>query len=90
MSKNNFVNIILYDGNRKVNWDFRDNKPLEECLKWFGFKWKNSSIRVNGHSVAECKLFMSLTSFVKASEMCGDDCRGRLFVTMKRPKDGDA
>ena len=90
MSKNNLVNIVFFDGNRKINWDFRDNKPMEECLKWFGFKWKIGSIRVNGHSVTDNKLFMSLASFVEASEMCGDDCHGRLFVTMRRPKEGDA
>jgi hypothetical protein len=28
-----------------------------------------------------------LASFVEASEMCGDDCQGRLFVTMRRPKE---
>jgi hypothetical protein len=60
---------------------------LEECLKWFGFKWKTGSIRVNGHQVTDNKLFMSLASFVEASEMCGDDCQGRLFVTMRRPKE---
>lgn len=86
----NYVNIVISDNNRKVNWDFRDNKPLEEALKWFGFKWNTGSIRVNGHSVTDNKLFMSLASFVEASEMCGDDCHGRLFVTMKRPKEGDA
>ena len=57
---------------------------LMNKLKW------GDSIRVNGHPVTDNKLFMSLASFVEASEMCGDDCHGRLFVTMKRPKEGDA
>lgn len=86
----NYVNIVISDNNRKVNWDFRGNKSMEEALKWFGFKWKTGSIRVNGHSVTDNKLFMSLASFVEASAMCGDDCHGRLFVTMRRPKEGDA
>ena len=86
----NYVNIVISDNNRKVNWDFRGSKSLEEALKWFGFKWKSGSIRVNGHSVTDNKLFMSLASFVEASAMCGDDCHGRLFVTMRRPKEGDA
>ena len=82
MSKYNFVNTIIFNGNRKINWDFRDNKSLEEALKWFGFKWKNNSIRVNGHPVVDSKLFMTLASFVEASKMCGDECHERLFITM--------
>ncbi len=39
----NLVNVIIYDGNRKVNWDFRDSKPLNEALGKFGFKWKKNS-----------------------------------------------
>ena len=85
----NYVNIVISDNNRKVNWDFRGSKSLEESLKWFGFKCKSGSVRVNGHSVTDNKLFMSLASFVEASEMCGDDCHGRLFVTMRRPKEDD-
>lgn len=79
------VNVIMYDGNRKVNWDFRDSKPLMEALGKFGFKWKRNSIHVNGHPVANSLLHHSLGSFVEASKRC-EDYGGRLFVTMERPE----
>ena len=81
----NLINVIIYDGNRKVNWDFRDSKPLSEALGKFGFKWKKNSIRVNGHPVTDSLLYHNLGSFVEASKRC-EDYNGRLFVTMKKPE----
>lgn len=80
----NLVNVILYDGNRKVNWDFRDSKPLMEALGKFGFKWQKNSVRVNGHPIADLVLYHNLGSFVEASKRCGD-YSGKLFVTMEKP-----
>lgn len=81
----NLVNVIIYDGNRKVNWDFRDGKPLMEAIGKFGFKWKKNSIRVNGHPVTDSLLYHTLESFIEASKRCGD-YDGRLFVTMEKPE----
>ena len=79
----NLVNVILYDGNRKVNWDFRDSKPLMEALGKFGFKWQKNSVRVNGHPITDSLLYHNLGSFVEASKRCGDYA-GKLFVTMEK------
>jgi hypothetical protein len=79
----NLVNVIIYDGNRKVNWDFRDGKPLMEALGKFGFKWQKNSVRVNGHPVTDSLLYHNLGSFVEASKRCGD-YSGKLFVTMEK------
>lgn len=81
----NLVNVIIYDGNRKVNWDFRDGKPLMEAIGKFGFKWQKNSVRVNGHPVTDSLLYHNLGSFVEASERCGD-YGGRLYVTMVKPE----
>ena len=81
----NLINVIIYDGNRKVNWDFRDGKPLMEALGKFGFKWQKNSVRVNGHPVTDSLLYHNLGSFVEASKRC-EDYGGRLFVTMERPE----
>lgn len=89
MRELNLVNVVFYDGNRKVNWDFRDTKPMSEALGRFGFKWEKNSIRVNGHPVTDSLLHNTLASFVEASKRCGDYV-DRLFVTMERPKEKKA
>ena len=81
----NLVNVIIYDGNRKVNLDFRDGKPLMEAIGKFGFKWQKNSVRVNGHPVTDSLLYHNLGSFVEASKRCGD-YGGRLYVTMVKPE----
>lgn len=81
----NLVNVILYDGNRKVNWDFRDRTPLADALEKFGFKWRKGSIRVNGHAVAESKLYHDLSRFFAEAKKADESC-ARLFVTMKKPE----
>lgn len=84
-NKFNLVNVVIYDGNRKVNWDFRNTKSMKEALEKFGFKWEPNTIRVNGHLTLESHLHYMLGSFVEASKRCGDDTN-RLFVTMMRPQ----
>lgn len=81
----NLVNVILYDGNRKVNWDFRDRTPLADALEKFGFKWRKDSIRVNGHAVAENMLYHDLSRFFAEAKKADESC-ARLFVTMKKPE----
>lgn len=81
----NYINVVMYDGNRKVNWDFRDRTPLADALEKFGFTWRKDSIRVNGHAVAENMLHHDLSRFFAEAKKADESC-GRLFVTMKKPE----
>ena len=82
----NFVNVIIYDGNRKINWDFKSTLSLREAIERWGFKWVKNSVRVNGFMIADSLLYHPLSSFVYSAEKV-NRYNGRLYVILESVKE---
>ena len=42
------INVLIKDGNRTVNWDYSEDKTIEEILKHNDFRPVSGSIMING------------------------------------------
>ena len=78
------INVIIYDGNRKNNWDYPEKLSLKDVLRRRKFRWVKDSVRVNGFMIADSLLHYDLAAFVKAAEE-RDAYHGRLYVTVEEP-----
>lgn len=47
------INVLIKDGNRTVNWDYSEDKTIEEILKHNDFRPVNGSIMVGGYLSVE-------------------------------------
>ena len=81
-----FINVVIYDGNRKINWDYKETVSLQEAIDRWGFKRIKDTVRVNGFPVSDSKLYHKLSSFVQASKE-KDAYNGRLYVTFASEKE---
>lgn len=77
----NMVNVIIYDGNRKNNWDYPEGLSLKDVLRRRKFRWESNSVRVNGFMIADSLLHYDLSAFVKAA-MERNAYDGKLHVTV--------
>lgn len=61
--------VLIKDGNRIVNWDFKATSSLREVLQERGFEWEPGSVKVCGRPVTEeqlCLVVMGdLTDFYR-------------------------
>ena len=47
------INVLIKNGNRTVNWDYSEDKTIEEILKHNDFRPVNGSIMVGGYLSVE-------------------------------------
>jgi len=80
-SEVNMINVIIYDGNRKNNWDYPEGLSLKDVLRRRKFRWVKDSVRVNGFMIADSLLSYDLAAFVKAAEE-RNAYDGKLHVTV--------
>ncbi|MBR0161917.1 MAG: hypothetical protein IJQ02_11640 [Oscillospiraceae bacterium] len=78
---NKYINVMIMDGNRTVNWDFLTGKSVRNILEMWNFAWVPGTVRVNGSPVPEKELDTGLKEFPAAF-----DHPKRMMVTMRRPK----
>lgn len=82
MSKEIIRNVLITDGNRIVNWDFKADSSVREILQERGFEWEPGSVRVRGTTVPEDYLNHILIGYIAWD--------GRIVITMvpkkKEPK----
>ena len=64
MSKEIIRNVVIKDGNRTVNWDFKADSSVREILQDRGFEWEPGSVKVCGKPVTEEDLSCMLYGFV--------------------------
>ena len=74
MSKEIIRNVVIKDGNRTVNWDFKADSSLREILQEHGFEWEPGSVKVCGTSVPEEQLHLMLMGYLTWD--------GRIVITM--------
>ena len=64
MSKEIIRNVVIKDGNRTVNWDFKADRSVRDILQERGFEWEPGSVKVCGKPVTEEDLSFMLYGFV--------------------------
>ena len=60
MSKEIIRNVVIKDGNRTVNWDFKAERSVRDILQERGFEWEPGSVKVCGKPFCEDYLDWSL------------------------------
>lgn len=66
--------VLIKDGNRTVNWDFKADSSVREVLQERGFVWEPGSVKVCGKPVTEEQLCLVVM---------GDlTCFDRIVITM--------
>lgn len=59
MSKGIIIrDVLIKDGNRILNWDFKADSSVREILQEHGFEWEPGSVKVCGTSVPEEQLHL--------------------------------
>ena len=56
--------VVIKDGNRTVNWDFRADMSVRDVLQESGFEWEPGSVKVCGTSVPEEQLHLMLMGYL--------------------------
>lgn len=64
MSQKIIRNVVIKDGNRTVNWDFKANSSVRDILLDRGFEWETGSVKVCGKPVTDEDLSFMLYGFV--------------------------
>lgn len=78
------VNVVMRDGNRTVNWDFKESTTVRECLTRWKFEWEPNSVFVCGEPAFENQLDKPIKDFMYApSEIY--EYANRVFIVMKQP-----
>ena len=75
MSKGIIIrDVLIKDGNRTVNWDFRADSSVRDILLDRGFEWEPGSVKVSGTEVPEEYLNHMLMGYLTWD--------GRIVITM--------
>lgn len=64
MSKEIIRNVVIKDGNRTVNWDFKADSSVRDILQERGFDWEPGSVKICGKPVTDEDLSYMLYGFV--------------------------
>lgn len=83
MSKGIIIrDVLIKDGNRILNWDFKADSSVRDILQEHGFEWEPGSVKVCGTSVPEEQLHLMLMGYLTFGP--------RIIITMtpkkKEPK----
>lgn len=64
MSKEIIRNVVIKDGNRTVNLDFKADRSVRDILQERGFEWEPGSVKICGKPVTDEDLSCMLYGFV--------------------------
>ena len=78
------INVIMKDGNRTVNWDFKESTTVLECLKRWNFEWEPNTVHVCGFLVFESQLDKPITDYMYAASKVYEYPK-RVYIEMTQP-----
>lgn len=63
MNKEIIRNVLIKDGNRTVNWDFKADSTVREVLQLWKFEWEPDSVKICGKPVPDNMLDHPLSDY---------------------------
>lgn len=79
-----FINVVITDGNRTVNYDCQTGITLAYLLKGKRFHWLRGSVRVNGVRIPD-EMVKETLEEVQAFSLDGRKDEGRMRITCETP-----
>lgn len=79
-----FINVVITDGNRTVNYDCKTGITLAYLLKGKRFHWLRGSVRVNGVRIPD-EMVKATLEDVQAFSMTVRKDTGRMKITCETP-----
>lgn len=74
------INVLIKDGNRTVNWDYPESKPVADILKENDFVPMPGTLRIGGVEPDRTILYLLSDA---PQEMTPDGKQKRVVITMK-------